>query len=83
MREGKFDEADALLKPLFERKRFHVRELSEFCRAEIELELARNHVAAARSWFDLWSNADPEHPQLEATRLRMDAPGWARKLLRR
>ncbi|MGH2544650.1 MAG: tetratricopeptide repeat protein, partial [Ardenticatenaceae bacterium] len=69
--QGKLDEADALLTELLQEKRFHFSEFSSFCRAWIELLLAREQPEGARSWLQIWEQASPEDPNLPLLRRRV------------
>ena len=50
LRDGKIEEAEALLKPLVEQRRLHFSEFEALCRAMIELYQAQGDRNAARSW---------------------------------
>jgi tetratricopeptide (TPR) repeat protein len=68
---GELDEAEELLNPLFQRKRMHFTEYAAIAAAEIELALARRNRKAARSWFEMWEQVDPDNPNLERFRSRV------------
>jgi len=68
---GEIDQAKALLEPLFSRKRLHYGELGALCEAQIELYLAQDDFDGARSWLDMWADADPEEPAVERWRARL------------
>jgi tetratricopeptide (TPR) repeat protein len=72
---GKIAEAKALLEPLLDRERFQIMEFAHVCMAQIELLLAEGNREAARSWLDMWANADPDHPAIEDLRLQLDRAG--------
>jgi Flp pilus assembly protein TadD len=69
--EDKLDEAEELLKPLFKRRQMHFSEYGAFIAAQIELALARRNRKAARSWFEMWEQVDPDNPNLERFRSRV------------
>jgi Flp pilus assembly protein TadD len=70
---GRIDEAEALIEPLLDRRRLHVSELGSLCGAQIELALARKNRRAARDWLQMWEQADPDNPQLEKFRPRVQS----------
>jgi tetratricopeptide (TPR) repeat protein len=65
---GELEEARQLLDPLTRRERMHYSEFDAFCGAYIQLYLAEDNVDAARSWFAMWGEVDPENPKLEIFR---------------
>ena len=71
----KLEEAEALLKPLLERKRFHFTEFAAFAGAQIDLFLAKGDSKTAQAWFDMWSGVDPENSNLHPFRLRLSPLG--------
>jgi len=71
---GEIDEAEALLKPLRTRRRFHFSEFAAFCVAQIQLFLAQDNLDAARSWLDMWASADPDHHAIAEWRRRLAKP---------
>jgi tetratricopeptide (TPR) repeat protein len=79
-RRGRVDEAEELLKPLLNYKRLHFSEYSALCGAQIELALARKNRQAARSWIQMWEQADPDNPQLARFRLRIEPPNLGQLL---
>ena len=72
-RDGKIEEARALLEPVQTRPRLHFGEFAALCLAQIELALAEDNPDVARSWLDMWAGADPDHPNLEPARWRIDS----------
>ena len=76
---GEIDEAEALLKPLLTRRRFHFSEFGAFCVAQIQLFLAQDDLAAARSWLDMWASADPDHHAIADWRRRLAKPKRRRR----
>jgi tetratricopeptide (TPR) repeat protein len=73
-RDGKPDEAEALVKPLLGRKRLHITEYAALCGAQIEIALARKNREMAQSWIQMWESADPDNPNLEIMRSRLERP---------
>jgi tetratricopeptide (TPR) repeat protein len=69
--KGELDEAQAILKPIMQRKRFHYDEFSAFSNAYIELLVAQRQRSGARAWLKMWENIDPE---------RADVLRWKDKL---
>lgn len=69
--EGDFVTAEALLRPFLSRERFHFLEFSDFCDAYIELLMAQKQRDVARSWLDIWEQADPNSPRLDYWKQRL------------
>ncbi len=65
LREGKIDEARALLLPLLSRQRLHTSELAVLCQAQMDLLLAEGKPESARQWLEMWRQADPGHPGID------------------
>ncbi|MCI0390737.1 MAG: hypothetical protein MOB07_18475 [Acidobacteria bacterium] len=42
--------------------------------AQIEIAMARKNPQAARSWIQMWESADPDNPNLEILRSRVERP---------
>lgn len=82
IRRGEIDEAEALLKPLLTQRRFHFSEFAAFCVAQIQLFMAQDNLDAARSWFDTWASADPDHHAIAEWRRRLDKAKRRRRLFR-
>jgi tetratricopeptide (TPR) repeat protein len=72
-RDGEFDEARELLKPLLTRRRLHYTEFNALCAAQIDLLLGQGEREGARVWFEMWEGANPDNPLLEAWRARVGA----------
>lgn len=68
MHEGDFEDALALLTPIFSRREFHVSEYNVLCPALIDYSLLTGNHLAARMWFDTWSQPDPKNPKLDVYR---------------
>ncbi|MEM6400033.1 MAG: tetratricopeptide repeat protein [Cyanobacteria bacterium P01_D01_bin.116] len=80
--DGEIAEAEALLKPLVYRKRFHFVEFGNFCNAQIELFLAKKEKDSARSWLQMWENVDPENPELLRWKIKLEGKNFLNKLSR-
>lgn len=72
MEQDELDQARQLLEPLMERDRMHYSEFDAFCAAFIQLHLAEGNRDAARTWFEMWEQINPDNPQLEMVRRRLD-----------
>jgi tetratricopeptide (TPR) repeat protein len=83
VREGKLDEARALLDPLLERKRFHTSEFVSVCEVFIELFMAKDETEGARAWLDLWESIDPEHPRIMPWQIKLKSPKFMQKIVSR
>ena len=62
--DGDIDAAEAILKPFLARDRFHFLEFNAFADAYIELLMAQKKLDGARTWVQLWGQADPDAPRL-------------------
>lgn len=71
IKRGETQRAREMLEPLFSLRRLHISEYVSFCMAHIELHLAEKNKDAARSWFEMWEQAEPDDPRLEAYRTRV------------
>jgi tetratricopeptide (TPR) repeat protein len=71
MRDGDLETAETLLHPFISRDRFHFLEFRAFCDAYIELLVAQKKLDVARSWLNLWENADPDTSQLNFWKKRL------------
>jgi tetratricopeptide (TPR) repeat protein len=74
IRQGELDAAEALLKPMLSRKRFHIDDFGVFSSIYIELLLARDQPEAAQAWLNMWEGVDPEHPELQSWKIRLSSP---------
>jgi tetratricopeptide (TPR) repeat protein len=70
---GETEQARALLDPLLSRSRLHFSEFASLCTAYIQLFLAEGNAEGARTWLDMWANADPDNPNLVYWRGRVKA----------
>lgn len=59
-REGNPDEAEKLIAPLLQRKRLHHAEFNAVAAAQIDIHQAAGRIDAARSWLQMWQQADPD-----------------------
>jgi len=64
MRNGDLDKAQALLEPLYQRRKFHVSEYDSLCATQIDLLLLQNDRISANAWFKMWEDCNPENPKL-------------------
>lgn len=80
LQKDKSDEAEALLQPLFSKKRFHYSELAAFCEAQIELMMAQKKPEGARSWLAIWEQAMPGHPKIPEWKRKLEKPDWRKGL---
>ncbi len=79
-REGKPEEAEKMIQPLLARKRLHTSEFASLCQAQIEVWLAKGRPDAARSWLQMWEQANSEHPAIEFNRRRLRKPNIWQKI---
>jgi tetratricopeptide (TPR) repeat protein len=59
-REGNPDEAEQLITPLLQRQRLHHAEFNAVAAAQIDIHQAAGRIDAARSWLQMWQQADPD-----------------------
>lgn len=83
LREGKLDEAQALLDPLMARSRLHFSEFSALMNMQLELAVARKQLDSAQSWLNMWAQVEPDNPQLAVWRTRLGGGGVLSRLLNR
>jgi tetratricopeptide (TPR) repeat protein len=82
-RDGKPDEAEELLKPLFQLKRMHTSEYASLCCAQVEIAIARRNRESALSWIQMWENVYPDDPNLEIIRSLVERPRLREMIERR
>jgi tetratricopeptide (TPR) repeat protein len=79
-RRGETNQAEALLRPLFNRQRLHLSEFAALCTAHIQLYLARKMPEAVQTWLDMWARLDPDNPNLHYWRRQARVRSMAQKL---
>jgi tetratricopeptide (TPR) repeat protein len=84
---GELDEAEALLRPLYQQRRLHISEFAAIAQAQLSLLLEQDDPDAARDWLDLWQEIDPERVAGTNWNLRVSmaqiAQGFSRTMRRR
>jgi tetratricopeptide (TPR) repeat protein len=79
LRSGDIEQAQTLLEPLLQRRRFHFSEFSAFCQAQMELLLAQGNPTGAGHWLAMWEDVDPDNRHLDPWRNRLRRRGrWPR-----
>jgi tetratricopeptide (TPR) repeat protein len=73
LKNGDLEWAQAMLEPLYERRKFHVSEFDALCATQIDLLLLQNDGPSAQTWFDMCEDCNPQNPKLD----------FYRKLLKR
>ncbi len=63
--EGHYEQAEAYLAPLRQRRRLHSSEFSALCMAYIQISMSRGMPDVARRWLESWSQVDADGPDLE------------------
>jgi predicted Zn-dependent protease len=71
--QGETEQAKALLQPLMSRGRLHISEFNALAVANIQLSLAEGAPESAQSWLDIWSQVDPDNPDLDYWQRRLKA----------
>lgn len=79
IQDGELDAAQALLDQLLTHKRLHTTEFSALMNVQVELAVARGNHDPARSWLDMWAQADPDNPQIAIRRAQL--AGGKRRVL--
>ena len=65
LQNGDLERAQALLEPLYERRKFHFSEFDALCATQIDLLLLQNDRSSAKTWFDMWEDCNPQNPKLD------------------
>jgi tetratricopeptide (TPR) repeat protein len=65
MQKGDLERAQALLEPLYKRRKFHVSEYDALCATQIDLLILQNDRLSAQTWFDMWKDCNPQNPKLD------------------
>jgi tetratricopeptide (TPR) repeat protein len=73
-------EAEALLKPMLSRKRFHIDDFASFSNVYLQLLMAQKNPEAAKGWLHLWEQVTPDHPLIQNWKLRLEGPGILKNL---
>lgn len=71
IRDGQFDRAHEMLRPLMELGKYHISQFKSLCTAQIQLLLAEGNLESARSWLQMWENANPDDRSLDHFRPRV------------
>lgn len=71
---GEVDQAHSILNHWMEaKKKYHITEFSMLCKTQIDLFLAEENIAGARSWMEMWESIEPEDdPDYEQYRTRLE-----------
>jgi tetratricopeptide (TPR) repeat protein len=72
MQDGDLEVARRMVDGLMQRRRLHYSEFEALCMVQIDICIREDNRQAAHDWFDMWEQADPEDPQLEKYRLRVE-----------
>jgi len=68
LKDGDIAGASDLLQGMYAHKRLHFKELATWCAVQIELFLAEGKPDAARAWFEMWQDTEPDNPSLNQSR---------------
>lgn len=71
IQDGELDAAQALLDQLLTHKRLHTTEFSALMNVQVELAVARGNHDPARSWLDMWAQAEPDNPRIATWRAQL------------
>lgn len=66
--QGQLEMAADLLEPLQRRRNFHFSEWNALCDIQVSLLLLRGDLVLARTWYEMWSDSQPDHPGLATYR---------------
>jgi tetratricopeptide (TPR) repeat protein len=73
IQEKNYEKASSIVKHWMEtKKKFHITEFNMFCKTQIDLMLAEKKVEGARTWLEMWTQTDPDDPDFEMYKLRVD-----------
>lgn len=72
--QGEISQAEALLEPLFSRKRFHFSEFASFCDVQVALNLAKEQRENAHAWLALWADVAPDDPRVAEWQAQLTRP---------
>lgn len=68
------EKAKEMIDPLMQRKRLHIDEMAALCSAKIAILLKEGHNNLARSWFGMFEQVCPEHPDIAPLRAFVEGP---------
>lgn len=71
IRDGQFDRAREMLRPLMALGKYHISQFKSLCAAQIDLLLAEGNLDSARSWLEMWEGANPNDRSLDHFRPRV------------
>jgi len=71
-REGKVDQARAMLAPLLTQRRQHITEFAALCITQIEIHIAEMDLKGAQAWLGLWERGNPDHPMQPIMRQKIE-----------
>jgi len=75
IKAGNLEEARNWLTPLLEQPRFHISEFASLAMAQAELAVAEKQPESARSWMQMWEEADPDNPNIAAFKRELRLKG--------
>jgi tetratricopeptide (TPR) repeat protein len=64
LKDKKLEEAETLLKPLLLQRRLHISEFRALAVCQIQLSLARKRSEGADRWLEIWTDIEPDAPDL-------------------
>jgi tetratricopeptide (TPR) repeat protein len=64
LREGKIDQAAALLKPILKHQRFHFDDFIIFSNVYMHCLVQQDQMTAATGWLKIWKQVTPDVPEL-------------------
>lgn len=80
LQKDEIAEAEALLKPMLTRKRFHFDDFAKFSNVYLQLLIAQKNKEAAKGWLQMWEGVMPDHPLIKTWKVRLEGPGFLKKL---
>lgn len=80
LQKGEIEAAEALLKPMLSRKRFHFDDFAYFCNVYLQLLIDQKNKEAAKAWLQLWQQVTPDHPLIQTWKMRLEGLGLLKKL---
>ncbi len=65
LNKGNPEAAEAILKPLLTRERFHFSEYANLSECYLQTLMALKKVEQAQTWLKMWQRVTPDHPRIE------------------
>jgi tetratricopeptide (TPR) repeat protein len=80
LKHDEIDAADALLKPVLKRHKFHFDDFDMFSDVYLELLWGQEQIQGAKAWLQMWEQISPGHHRITAWKERLEIAGLAEKI---